>query len=523
VSERSPRVESAAGNAPDFGLVLNDASRAGATTAGAELSEGHIIAGKYRIERVIGTGGMGVVHLAVHVALDEPVAIKVLRPVMMAVPGMVTRFTREARAASKIKSEHVARVTDVDTLPTGVPYMVMEYLEGIDLAALRRKVGPLPIGEAATYIAQACDAIGEAHKLGIVHRDLKPSNLFLAQRRDDRRAIKVLDFGISKVESPSEEDTTQTGMTMGSPKYMSPEQMRSMRDTDSRTDIWSLGAILYELLAGRPPFIAQSMAQVCALVLHGEPPPLRTLRPDVPPSLEAIVARCLDKAPGARFATAADLARSLAPFLDMMGESGAIQIEEDIPISSEASPSSARTSSATAPTVALACARPSSSSSPTGTLATAHALSTASVPRRSKRAVVVALAVALALGGGALLLSRGSIEQGAAPPTAAGEPVATDGRAAAAPVPTSPPAHGERGLQQGTGASRPDVAATPPRPLGVASAVGAVAARAVPGASPPSVAPSAAGTSGDRRARSTTGAPSSAPRRDVDPFGGSRN
>ncbi len=253
-----------------------------------ELPVGEIVAGKYRIVRVIGRGGMGVVHAALHMTLHETVAIKVLRPAMMKMPDMVARFLREARAASRIKSEHVARVYDVDMLPYGVPYIVMEHLQGTDLADLGRDRGPLPIAEAAAYIIAACDAIGEAHELGVVHRDLKPSNLFLADRRDGERLIKVLDFGISKIYGASD-DSTQTGLTMGSPRYMSPQQMQSLRGTDGRTDIWALGVILYELIAGRPPFVAETVPQTCMLVLLSDPPTLRSLRPDVPPALEAVV------------------------------------------------------------------------------------------------------------------------------------------------------------------------------------------------------------------------------------------
>ena len=282
--------------------------------ATAALEEGRVIGGKYRIEKVIGQGGMGVVHAARHIERDELVAIKVLRPVMMSLPGMVARFLREGRAARAIESEHVARVSEVDTLPSGVPYMVMEHLDGTDLAALRRAQGQIPIADAAGYIAQACDGIAEAHALGIVHRDLKPANLFLAQREGRASTIKVLDFGISKVDGPGEQDMTKPGMTMGSPKYVSPEQMKSMHDADDRSDIWALGAILYELLAGRPAFLADDIREVCALVLHADPPPLRSFRPDVPPELEAIVTRCLRKQPQQRFASAIDLAGALSPF-----------------------------------------------------------------------------------------------------------------------------------------------------------------------------------------------------------------
>ena len=275
---------------------------------------GQTIAGKYRVETLLGKGGMGVVVGARHIKLDEPVAIKVLRAAMMDVDGMVSRFLREARAASKIKSEHVVRVTDVDTRDDGVPYMVMEHLTGQDLAESRKDKGQLGVSEAVGWVIEACDAIAEAHALGIVHRDLKPSNVFLHTRRDGRRVVKVLDFGISKVDAPGEQDTTKTGQMMGSPKYMSPEQMTSMRDVDGRADIWSLGAILFDLICGRPPFIADTTPRICALVLNADPPLPSTLRPEIPHELEMILLRCLDKDPDRRFADVRTFVAALAPF-----------------------------------------------------------------------------------------------------------------------------------------------------------------------------------------------------------------
>ena len=427
--ERESGPASTSVSGPDLGSLpsLGQEEQPRTRADDAVLPEGHIIAGKYRVERIVGRGGMGVVYLARHIALEEPVAIKVLLPDMMEIAGMVSRFEREARAASKIKSEHVARVSDVDRLPSGVPYIVMEYLQGIDLAALRRKVGPLPIAEATTHIAQACDAIAEAHGLGIVHRDLKPSNLFLTERRDDRRMIKVLDFGISKVENPRDQDTTSTGMTMGSPKYMSPEQMKSLRDVDGRTDIWALGAILYDLLAGRPPFLAESMAQVCTLVLHGEPPPLRSLRPEVPLELKDIVERCLRKVPTERFATADDLARALSPFCVPGTVKLPAVVRQQLPSVTvpvyldEPEPEPASRGTATrrlddpGPPPAEPLPAPSA-----GTLATWDA--PAPAPRRSRAAAVV-IAGVLLVAGAAFAMSYGGA-QPEAPAQAGGSPPA---------------------------------------------------------------------------------------------------
>mgnify|MGYP001062724726 FL=1 len=218
-----------------------------------EVQPGDLLAGKYRIERVLGRGGMGVVVSAVHEALDERVALKFLLPEALANQEAVQRFLREARAAVKIRSEHVARVTDVGTLESGAPYMVMEYLDGVDLARYLESRGPLPVPEAVEYMLQACEALAEAHALGIVHRDLKPANLFRIERVDGTPSIKLLDFGISKVIA-HQVALTQTSSMLGSPLYMAPEQMTSSKHVDARADVWALGIILFELVTGEPPF-----------------------------------------------------------------------------------------------------------------------------------------------------------------------------------------------------------------------------------------------------------------------------
>jgi len=282
-----------------------------------EVQEGQVLAGKFRIERVLGQGGMGIVVAATHLQLDERVALKFLLPEALVNPEAVERFAREARAAVKIKSEHVARVSDVGTLESGSPYMVMEYLHGEDLAAWVRRNGAMAVPDAVEFLLQACEAIAEAHALGIVHRDLKPANLFVTRRVDGSPCIKVLDFGISKLTVPGatpEFAMTKTSTVMGSPLYMSPEQMSSSRNVDQRTDIWALGVILYESLTGRVPFEAETMPQLCGMILQDPPRPLSELRPDLPPGLQQVVLRCLEKNREQRFNNVAELASALAPF-----------------------------------------------------------------------------------------------------------------------------------------------------------------------------------------------------------------
>jgi serine/threonine-protein kinase len=274
--------------------------------------------GKYRIERVLGMGGMGVVVAATHVTLEERVAIKFLLPHALTNGEAVARFLREARAAVRIKSEHVARVTDVGQLENGAPYMIMEYLDGADLGTIGQHRGALAIEDGVEFVLQACEAIAEAHAAGIVHRDLKPSNLFLVTRADGTPSVKVLDFGISKVTGMSSSGAdlgmTKTTAVMGSPLYMSPEQMASSRDVDARTDIWALGAILYELLTGTVPFQADTLTQLCVLILQYPAPALRNLRPDAPEGLQQVIVRCLEKDRNHRYATVAEFAHALAPF-----------------------------------------------------------------------------------------------------------------------------------------------------------------------------------------------------------------
>ncbi|MEZ4310160.1 MAG: serine/threonine-protein kinase [Polyangiaceae bacterium] len=282
------------------------------------VAPGTLLGGKYRVVRTLGRGGMGIVVEAFHLELQVPVAIKLLLPELMPYAEAAIRFQREARAVSKLTSPHVARVIDVDTLPSGEPYIVMELLKGKDLAERGRDPIPLSVAEAIDYVVQACDAIAEAHAMGIVHRDLKPANLFVARKGSGGAIVKVLDFGVSKVLSgdTGEVSLTHTTTILGSALYMSPEQMRSARDVDHRTDVYALGACLYELLARRPPYLANSFPELCAMVYSGPPMSLTEWSPDAPEGLAKVVEKALAHEPGARFATVAELTCALAPYAD---------------------------------------------------------------------------------------------------------------------------------------------------------------------------------------------------------------
>jgi serine/threonine-protein kinase len=271
---------------------------------------GEILLGKYRVEEIIGVGGMGRVVKASHMYLQQPVAIKILLPEMADSQSTVARFLREAQATVRLRSEHIARVMDVGTMPDGCPFMVMEYLEGHDLNQILRHHGPQLPQAVVDLILQACEGMAEAHAMGIIHRDIKPSNFFITRRPDGSNLLKILDFGISK--TPAEvSELTGTQTVIGTPTYMAPEQMVSARSTDPRSDIWSIGVVMYQLLAGRPPFEAETYAQLVLKVGTAPPSPLHVA---LPPGLQDIVFRCLEKDPNRRIQNVGELARMLAPY-----------------------------------------------------------------------------------------------------------------------------------------------------------------------------------------------------------------
>src|SRR5258708_2530354 len=285
------------------------------TTAPQVPAIGELVDGKYRIQHHIGKGGMGSVFAARHEFLQRDVALKFVSTAATTPEGLA-RFRNEARALAAIRSDTVANVLDAGHRAAGTPFIALDLLEGDDLARVLQEHAPLPIDDAVGWVLQALEALAEAHALGIVHRDLKPANLFLARRRDGTSVLKVLDFGISKNTAAigAAPTLTVTASILGSPVYMAPEQLRDAKTVDGRADIWAIGVVLYELLTGRLPFVAQNVVDLCVALLERRPPPLRAARPEIAPTLENVVTRCLSRDIEERFQNVAALAEALAPF-----------------------------------------------------------------------------------------------------------------------------------------------------------------------------------------------------------------
>jgi hypothetical protein len=275
-----------------------------------ELTPGTILLDKYRVDAIIGTGGMGRVVRASHMYLHQPVAIKLMLPELATDQDTVARFLREAQANVRLRSEHIVRVLDVGTLASGTPFMVMEYLEGNDLNQILCHHGPQLPSVVCDLMLQACEGMAEAHSMGIIHRDIKPSNFFITQRPDGSMLLKILDFGISKSQV-AVSDLTGTQTVMGTPTYMAPEQMKSGKRADARSDIWSMGVVMYQLVQGQPPFAGESYADLVIKVGTEDPMPLHV---QLPPGLSDVIMRCLARDPADRHQTVAELARLIAPF-----------------------------------------------------------------------------------------------------------------------------------------------------------------------------------------------------------------
>jgi eukaryotic-like serine/threonine-protein kinase len=461
----------------------------------APVREGDLLAGKYRVERVLGAGGMGVVVAARHIELDQLVAIKFVRDEAIASEDAVQRFLREARAAVKLKSEHVARVLDVGKLESGAPYMVMEYLEGSDLGKVLTDHGPSSVDAAADWILQACEAVAEAHAAGIVHRDLKPENLFLARSVGGGQKIKVLDFGVSKAmaggASGEMSGLTRTRAMLGSPLYMAPEQMRSSRDVDARADVWALGVVLFQLLTNRYPFEAETMPELCLRVVTEPPLSLASLRPDVPPGIVSVIERCLEKDATKRYANAAELASALEPFVlpasRVLAErarfamgSGAHSVPRTI---ARPVPSATMESASHGSTPGTSLGSTPGTSAPWGTDRVATPVPQSAKPPRSLR-VPVGIAVAAIAGlAGFLVLGRGPASAGPAGSQAPAAAASDLPRAVAAPLPpvtSSTP-------------DRPVAPVAPAEPSPAPPATAAMTANAAPGL-PSHAAPSASET-----------------------------
>ncbi len=389
---------------------------------------GTVLAGKYRVERLLGKGGMGWVVVATHLQLEQRVALKFMNAEHAGQhPDSVARFLREARAAARIQSEHVARVSDVGTLDNGSPYLVMEYLEGRDMEALIRSGDKLPVSQLVGYVLEACEGLAEAHAAGIVHRDLKPANLFLARRTDGSVRVKLLDFGISKLTSlpgaGPDVGMTSTQALMGSPLYMSPEQLRSSKNVDRRTDIWSMGVILYECLTGTSPFEAETLPEVCARIMAEPAPPPK----GVPRGLDGVVMKCLEKDAHKRFADTGALATALAPFGGPDARTHAERIVRVARSSNPSLPGMSAGSSGEMPALAATAV------SGVGQTNASLVRSSQVLPRRSLRGV--------AIGGGVAVLGLALVVGIAATRSRHAEPAPGSSAAAAGSATVTPPAN----------------------------------------------------------------------------------
>ena len=404
---------------------------------------------------------MGVVVSARHLALDERVAIKFLLPEVAESNEAVQRFLREAQAAVKIRSEHVARVSDVGTMHGGAPYIVMEFLAGSDLAEHLEKRGALPIEEAVDHVLQACEALAEAHAIGIVHRDIKPANLFVTTRNDGSSCLKVLDFGISKFTGNDRHDLTRTQGMIGSPLYMSPEQLTTPRDVDARADVYALGVVLYELLTARQPYEADELPHLIVKILTEPPAPLHAHRAGVPLGLQAAIARCLAKDRASRTPGVDTLAAEIAPF-----GSGRARLSAE----RTARIADARRSSSQPPP--LVTSRPSQ---PGGTLMTVGETRPPPPPRTSPLLLAMSLALIAVVGAALLFASRHFLDVSIAqslPPLAARdasaapreEPSASSHVKPATSTAATPIASSSAGADASTSASAPIAIAIAPHP-----------------------------------------------------------
>ncbi len=509
---------------------------------------------KYRIERLLGSGGMGSVYAADDLRTGQKVAVKVIHKNLPDSQALVQRFEREARAAGSIDTEHIARCFDAGTDPeTGSPYMVLEYLVGEDLHHLIKRLGPLPPAVALRITAQACLGVAKAHEAGIVHRDIKPANIFLAKGKDGVRTVKVLDFGVAKIRrDPSDlgADSTSGGLTrtgsiLGSPLYMSPEQARSVKNIDHRSDIWSLGVVLFQSVAGRTPYEdVGGLGDLILTLCSDLPPPVQEFAPWITPEVAAVIDHALRLDPDERFATAGEMAAALlalvpgSPALD-----DAMLVALDDETHDHIAPSYSRRSGTLMMMPRIATWRSNSPAAFAGTMASDPGLSPPSDPgtpppssapaqsthtavsttgsglpttgdRRAAEAprtlpmLVVAVACVLAGGAGVYAFTRVGPSAAGAPLPAA--PAATAAPLPVAPSPSPPPVPSapapEISTAAPTASAEVDAGKLAPAPFGVPgrglhahAAVTVTAAPAVTAAPPPTVRPLDHTSFGDRK------------------------
>lgn len=322
---------------------------------------GDLVHGRYRVDFELGRGGMGVVLQARDQMLDRDVALKVVLPRMLRSPEAIERFSNEARSLAQLESRHVVRVMDFGAISSpascaGLPFMVLELLRGEDLFSVSAREEGMSPARVVRYALQACSGLAAAHSQGIIHRDLKPENLFLAVEADGNECLKVLDFGIAR--SHSRRALTRGHIGVGSPGYMSPEQVEGTGHVDARSDIWGLGVVMYELLAHRPAFFGDNPQSLCLQILTSEVTPLLEVKPSLPPALVYIVERCMAREPDRRFANVAELAEALAPLDDWSPESDAERIRRRLEAAEESPVSETRPQSRQLPSVDIVVTEP---------------------------------------------------------------------------------------------------------------------------------------------------------------------
>jgi len=396
------------------------------------FAEGDTVAGRYRLVRLLGEGGMGRVYIAQRNEMGGHVALKLLRSDIDLPATSIERFRREAQAAAQLKSESVVRVLDMGVTDDGTPFIVMERVSGKTLAQHLVDHGPLELARAVDIVIDVCAVLAEAHAHGIIHRDIKSSNIALTKRPDGTELAKVLDFGIAKQTDADVSSLTETATVLGSPKYMSPDQIRDARQVGPRDDLWSLAVVLQEITTGALPFEAFTISGLFAKIVADPPTPARAVRADLPEAFEALLLKALTKDPAARFADAAEVAEALATFASPEGASRAKRVR---PIFAHAAATLASEPAAAVPAPSVARQPETVDLEVTNApIAREHPVSTAAVaPASSRRTRVMATVLVLTL------LSLGIFWRTRASQASSAAPVETHGALpASSPAPEAP-------------------------------------------------------------------------------------